>query len=208
VKKYRNEDPEACLDVVRRRLAEPPGTIQVKTPDRTLDLLVNGWLLYQTLACRIWARAAFYQAGVRTAFGISCRTRWLSSWRGPLSRAPICYAPRPDNSWRAMCSTGGIPRRVEGFEPISPTNRVWLPFVLLRYLEVTGDASILREEVPFLEGGPRSTAEQEDAYFTPSNAPRARHALPSTARAPSTGPSRSSRRAWVPIDGDRRLGPD
>ena len=38
------------------------GAVQVKTPDRAMDIMLNGWLLYQTLACRIWARSAFYQA--------------------------------------------------------------------------------------------------------------------------------------------------
>ena len=38
------------------------GAVQVKTPDRTMDIMLNGWLLYQTLACRVWARSAFYQA--------------------------------------------------------------------------------------------------------------------------------------------------
>ena len=50
------------------------GTVQVTTPDRSMDIMLNGWLLYQTLACRMWARAAFYQAAARTGSGTSSRT--------------------------------------------------------------------------------------------------------------------------------------
>jgi Cellobiose phosphorylase len=48
----------------------------VKTPDRAMDLMLNGWLLYQTLACRIWARSAFYQASGAYGFRDHCRTAW------------------------------------------------------------------------------------------------------------------------------------
>ncbi|HVH17601.1 MAG TPA: glucoamylase family protein, partial [Myxococcota bacterium] len=63
VRAYRNVDPEALLQEIRTRWDDVLGTVQVRTPDRPLDLLLNRWLLYQTLACRIYARSAFYQAG-------------------------------------------------------------------------------------------------------------------------------------------------
>ena len=59
---YRAIDLDAVLDEVTERWAELLGAVQVKTPDRAMDIMLNGWLLYQTLACRIWARSAFYQA--------------------------------------------------------------------------------------------------------------------------------------------------
>ncbi|MFX6601341.1 hypothetical protein ABTG86_19640, partial [Acinetobacter baumannii] len=58
---------QAALDAVRAHWQHTLGTVQVRTPDRALDLLVNGWLVYQTLACRVWARSGYYQSG--GAFG-------------------------------------------------------------------------------------------------------------------------------------------
>src|SRR5439155_6368758 len=63
IARYRTVDLEVVLRAVVERWDKLLGTIQVKTPDRSIDILLNRWLLYQTLACRLWARAAFYQAG-------------------------------------------------------------------------------------------------------------------------------------------------
>ena len=60
--KYRTADLDAVLAAVTRLWDDTLGTVQVTTPDRAMDILLNRWLLYQTLACRVWARAAFYQA--------------------------------------------------------------------------------------------------------------------------------------------------
>ena len=62
IERYRKADLDAVLAEVTRHWQTVLGTVQVKTPDRAMDLMLNGWLLYQTLACRIWARSAFYQA--------------------------------------------------------------------------------------------------------------------------------------------------
>ncbi len=63
VARYRAADLDACLHAVTERWDAILGAVQVRTPDRALDILLNRWLLYQTLACRVWARTAFYQAG-------------------------------------------------------------------------------------------------------------------------------------------------
>ena len=60
--RYRDADLDAVLEEVTDHWEELLGTVQVKTPDRAMDIMLNGWLLYQTLACRIWARSAFYQS--------------------------------------------------------------------------------------------------------------------------------------------------
>src|SRR5208282_4352466 len=63
IKKYRDADLDSVLAAAADRWNGLLDTIQVKTPDRSMDLMLNRWLLYQTLACRVWARSAFYQAG-------------------------------------------------------------------------------------------------------------------------------------------------
>jgi cyclic beta-1,2-glucan synthetase len=62
IARYRNADLDGVLSEVRRHWDAVLGAVQVKTPDRAMDIMLNGWLLYQTLACRIWARSGFYQA--------------------------------------------------------------------------------------------------------------------------------------------------
>src|SRR6185312_14438820 len=62
LKKYRIADLDSALGAVTRLWDDALGAVQVSTPDRAMDILLNRWLLYQTLACRVWARAAFYQA--------------------------------------------------------------------------------------------------------------------------------------------------
>ena len=75
-RRYRTIDVDAVLQAVKTQWDDIVGAVQVRTPDRSMDVMLNRWLLYQTLACRVWARAAFYQAGARTAFAISSRTSW------------------------------------------------------------------------------------------------------------------------------------
>jgi len=65
IERGRTADHEALLRDVSGFWDSAQGTVQVRTPDRSMDILLNGWLIYQTLACRLWARTAFYQAGGR-----------------------------------------------------------------------------------------------------------------------------------------------
>ena len=80
---YRAADLDAVLSEVRRYWDDVLGAVQVKTPDRAMDIMLNGWLLYQTLACRIWARSAFYQAS--GAYGFRDQ---LAGWHGARRHAP------------------------------------------------------------------------------------------------------------------------
>ncbi len=76
IARYRAADLDAVLAEVTGHWSALLGAVQVKTPDRAMDIMLNGWLLYQTLACRIWARSGFYQASGAYGFRDQFRTAW------------------------------------------------------------------------------------------------------------------------------------
>jgi cyclic beta-1,2-glucan synthetase len=143
----------------------------VKTPDRSLDIILNRWMLYQALACRIWARTAFYQAS--GAYG----------FRDQLQDGMALAVVRPDLTREHLLRAGGRQFR-EGdvqhwwLPPVAPgasgqgvrtrisDDVVWLAYCALQYIETTGDTAILDEKIPFLEGRALQP-EEHDAFFMP-----------------------------------------
>ena len=118
----RAADHEATLRAVADYWDDAQGTVQVRTPDRSMDIMLNRWLIYQTLACRLWARTAFYQAG--GAYGFRDQLQDVIALRRPRSassRGSTSCGPRPASSSRATSSTGGIRRRVAASGRGSPT---------------------------------------------------------------------------------------
>jgi cyclic beta-1,2-glucan synthetase len=171
--RYRAADLDAVLRSVIEYWDETLGAVQITTPDRPLDLMANRWLLYQTLSCRMWARAGFYQAsgaygfrdqlqdGMALAVARPMLTREhllraasrqfkagdVQHWWQP---APAPYAPSP-----------GVRTRITD-------DRVWLPYAITQYVETTADSGVLDEVVPFLDG-PALLPAQSDAYFQPTD---------------------------------------
>ena len=171
VEKYRKASLDAVLDQVKAQWEDVAEAVQVKTPDRALDILLNRWIPYQTLACRVWARSGFYQAsgayGFRDQLQDSmslCLSRPAIA-RGHLLRAAGRQFPEGDvQHW-------WLPESGRGIRTHISDDRSWLAFVASHYVNTTGDFAVLDEQIPFLEGQVLREGEH-DAFFQPATSQR------------------------------------
>jgi cyclic beta-1,2-glucan synthetase len=169
VARYRTADLDALLKEVGDHWQTALGAVQVTTPDRAMDIMLNGWLLYQTLACRIWARSAFYQASGAYGFrdqlqdGMALTFSQPQATRSHILRAAARQFVEGDvQHWWLPHSGQGVRTRISD-------DRVWLAFATASYIAVADDVAILDEQVAFLEG-PQLQPAEHDAFFQPMNA--------------------------------------
>jgi cyclic beta-1,2-glucan synthetase len=165
--KYRSVDLDALLQDVIAQWDATLGVVQITTPDRALDIMVNRWMPYQTLACRIWARSGFYQAS--GAYG----------FRDQLQDVLALCVSRPDIARAHLLRAGGrqfavgdvlhwwLPESGRGVRTRVSDDRVWLAYAIAHYVEVTGDVAVLDEPVPFIDGPVLADGER-DAFFQPT----------------------------------------
>lgn len=164
IQRYRGKGAaRVALEEVWQYWQDKLGILYAETPDAAMNVLMNGWLPYQVLSCRMWGRSAFYQSG--GAYGFRDQ---LQDCLALLHQVPDISRQHLLLSAKRQFSEGDVqhwwhPPGGRGVRTRCSDDYLWLPYAVCRYVEFTGDTGILDEKIPFLVG--RQLNDYEESYY-------------------------------------------
>ena len=162
IERYRRSDLDAKLSEVEAYWQTLHGTLQVNTPDPAMNLMLNGWLTYQTLACRVVARSAFYQASGAYGFRDQLQDGMALTFAMPALARHHLLRAAGRQFVEGDVQHWWLPHSGQGVRTHISDDRVWLAFATATYIKTTDDPEVLEEQVGFLEGAPLDPEAHDD----------------------------------------------